>query len=353
MKKLCFFTGHYDPARQVIMNYLEKIIPPDISLSLFCAEKFDREKYSLKRTSIFEFTGPKIMALKELRKFCKENQIDFLITLTDSSEVALTVIYATLFTKTKVIFYFQGSPTLQLKNWLFLFYQFFIPRFLACSKEVSENIKRYLFFTRKKTFYLPHPVNVSVFSPEPKQIARKKIGLEGKKNIILYVGRVEFNQGSDYLLELVKKNPDKFFIFIGRLMDDNFKDLKLNNLKLIPFIENKKLGTYYSAADMSIFLSKRNSYPFPPRESLACETPVIVLDIEAFKSVPNNIMIKAKQDVHEIQKKIDYFFSLPEKEKKKLGKEGRKFIIGDSSEEIIKKKTLKYFFDFKKNFKDF
>src|SRR3989338_11515577 len=98
MKKLCFFTGHYDPSRHVIMNHVEKVMPKDVSVFLFCAGKVNK-KYNLERTQIFEFTHSKLEVLPALRKFCKENQIDILSTFTDSPETALAIIYATIFTK--------------------------------------------------------------------------------------------------------------------------------------------------------------------------------------------------------------------------------------------------------------
>ncbi len=345
MKNICFFTGHYDPSRHVIMTFLEKIMPKDASLFLFSAEEIE-EKYQFGRTKTFGFKGSKLKVPPVLRKFCKENEIDILSTLTDTPEVALSIIYATTFTKIKTILNFEGSPTFAFKNWSFLFLQFFIDRFLACSKEVSERVKKYLVFRRNNTFYLPNPINTKIFSPGDRKSARKNTHLAEYKKIILYVGRMEYNQGSDYLLKLVKNNPNIYFLFIGKILDENFNNLNLKNLKLIPFIENKKIPDYYRAADLSIFLCRRTSYPFPPRESIACGTPVIVFDIEAFKSVPENIMIKSPLDIKEIQKKINDFFSLSEDKKEKLRREGREFIIEDSSEEKIKDKTIKYLLKF-------
>ena len=121
-------------------------------------------------------------------------------------------------------------------------------------------------------------LNIEIFKPLDKEKLRKKFGFKDKDKICIYVGRIEPEQGSDYLLKLIKKNPDKKFILIGEMKDKNFQNKKFSNAIHIPFVLNKKLPEYYNLADLSLFFSKRNSYPYPPRESLACEVPVIVFN---------------------------------------------------------------------------
>ncbi len=91
-----------------------------------------------------------------------------------------------------------------------------------------------------------------------------------------------------------------------------------------------------------MFFSKRNSHPLPPRESLACGVPVILFDLDTFERLTTNSVKKVPQDLGKIQKEIDEFFQLPKTERDKLSKEGRNFIINDSSEEKLKDETLKY-----------
>ena len=91
------------------------------------------------------------------------------------------------------------------------------------------------------------------------------------------------------------------------------------------------------------FFSKRNSYPYPPRESLACGIPVILFDLNTFGQLKTSSAIKVPLSIGKIQEQMDYFLSLPEKEKKRMGDEGRKFILEDSSEEKMRNITLDYF----------
>ena len=346
IKKICFFFGHYDPARQVIMDYYEKLFPKDVELFIVCARKFDRKKYKLKRTEVTEFLNKKFIVPFRLRKFCKDNNIELLVNLTGQAEVALTLFLATIFTKTKQTFYFLGNPKINLKNCFFLFFQFFIGSFLSCSKEVSDKIKKFLLFSKKKTFYLPFPINIHIFTPKNKKKLRRTFDFKDKDKILIYVGRIELEQGSDYLFELIKQNPDKKFILIGELKDEKFKNEKFKNVMHIPFVLNYKLPDYYNMSDLSLFLSKRNSYPYPPRESLACGVPVILFNLDTFKRLTTNSVKKVPFNLEKIQKEIDKFFLLSKTEREKLSKEGRNFIINDSSEEKLKDKTLKYLLEF-------
>ncbi len=342
-KKLCFFLGHYDPARQTIMNYYEKIFPENVELFIACASKFDKEKYQLKRTKVVEFLDSKIAVPFKLRKFLKENNIDLITNLTGQAEVAFALFVSTIFTRTKRVFYILGNPKINLKNCFFLFTQFFTTGFLAICKEVSDKFKKFLFLRRKRIFYIPFPINVHLFSPKNKNQLRNKLKLKDKDKVLIYVGRIEINQGSDYLFKIIEKNPDKKFILIGEMMDENFKTNSFGNTIHIPFVKNEELPDYYNMADITLFFSKRNAYPYPPRESLACGIPVILFNLNTFGQLKTDAVKKVPFDINRIQQEINNFFSLPKKEKDKLSSEGRRFITEDSSEEKIKPQTLDYF----------
>ena len=345
IKKVCFFLGHYDPARQAIMNYYEKVLPKDLEIFIACASKFDYEKYKLKRAKVKEILDKKFIVPLKLRKFCKEKNIDLLINLTGQAEVALTLFTATAFTKTKSTFYVLGNPKINLKNSFFLFSQFFTDRFLSCCKEVADKLGKYLIFSRNKNFYLPFPIDTKLFKKNNTNL-RKTLGLKKEDNVIIYVGRIEFAQGSDYLQELVKKNPDKKFLFIGQWKDETFKSKNFKNIIYIPYVLHEELSDYYNLADLTLFFSKRNSYPYPPRESLACEVPVILFNLDTFGQLKTLAVKKVPFNLEKIQQEINKFFSLSKKERENLSKEGRSFIVKDSSEESVKNKTLKYLLEF-------
>ena len=104
-KKICLFFGHYDPARQTIMDYYEKIFPKDVNLTVACASRFDRERYKIK-APVIEFLDRKFIVPFKLRRFCRKNKIDLVVNYTGQAEVSMTLFLATVFSRTKSIFYF-------------------------------------------------------------------------------------------------------------------------------------------------------------------------------------------------------------------------------------------------------
>jgi glycosyltransferase involved in cell wall biosynthesis len=326
----------------VIIKYYETIFPKNIKLFVICANKINRgkEKYTFERAKAFEFLGNKAVVLFQLRRFLKKEDIDLVVGFGGESKILFTLFISTIFSKIKTIFFETVNPKISLGNSFFLFSQFFTTRFLSCCKEVSDEFKKFLFFKRRDIFYLPFPVNIHLFRPKSKDKLRSKFGFKDKDKILIYVGRIEFEQGSDYLLELIKKNPDKKFILIGEIRDKNFKEKKFKNLMHIPHVPNTKLPDYYNVADLTLFFSKRNSYPYPPRESLACGIPVILFNLDTFGQLATSAVKKLPFDIKRIQQEIDKFFLLSKKERKELSEEGRRFVIKDSSEEKLKDISL-------------
>lgn len=345
MSRVCFFFGHYGPSMHVIMNYYEKICPKDTEFFMVCATEIDKEKYKFEKTKVYEFLDKKQEVILKLRKFIRKNKIDLFIIFGGESKMAITLTLATMFTGTKTIFYFLNNPKINLKNQIFLISQFFTTRFLSCCKEVGDGFQKFLFLSKDKFFYLPCPINTETFKPKNKEKLRKELGLTKKDKVLVYVGRVEFEQGADYLFDLIENNPDKKFILIGEMKYEKFKEKKFENLIHLSHIPNNKVSDYYNIADISLFFSRRTSYPYPPRESMACGTPVILFNLNTYGQMTTKAARKVGFNIEEIQKEIDSFFSLSKKEKEEFSKEGRKFIIEDSSEEKIKEKTIKHLLD--------
>jgi glycosyltransferase involved in cell wall biosynthesis len=299
------------------------------------------DTFILKRTNKIVLTGSKFLAPIKLRRFLKEKKIDVIMNLSGSSEVALATGFATLFLKTKNIFCFNGYPKFYL-NWIFPFSQFFTYRFIAVSREGERLLKKYLFPSRHKTVYLPYPINVQLFRPKNKELLRKKLGFNKEDKIIIHVGRVEYAQGSDYLLKIIQKNPDKKFIVIGKVKDQYMEQNTFKNVRMISYLPHEQISDYYALADLSLFLTRRNSYPFPPRESLACGIPVVVFNIGAFNVMNTSAVIRSPFNAHLLNDRIQDFFRLPKDAIEKISREGRDFIMRDSSEEAIQEKTLQY-----------
>lgn len=106
------------------------------------------------------------------------------------------------------------------------------------------------------------------------------------KNLLLVIPNTKnTNKGFDFFKTLSERMPDLNFICIAY----NNRFSRINNLSLIPAIDDKKvLAQYYSKSDITLVLSKSETYCLPVSESLSCGTPVV-----GFKSGgPEEIAIK-------------------------------------------------------------
>lgn len=349
IKKLCLFTTSFGPNRQVIIDYLEKILPKDIELFLFTTKKH-KGSYKPQRTKIVDTNCNKYNSFIELRKFCKKKNIDRLINIGVVPQESAAMTFATLFTKTVFICFVLGDPITAFKTskgklkikTLFetiFFYplSLFPKKIFICSKEIFKILKKRLFF-RKNVFYLPPTIDTSFFIPKDKQKCRKKLKIGKKEKVIIYVGRIHYLKGSDILLRVIKDNPDKKFIIIGELMDKNFKKFKLTNLTLIPSKTHKELLDYYNSSDLCLFLSRIEGLPLVPREAMSCGTPSMISDILGSRHI--KYAIKVPFDIKKINKEINNFFNLSARERKNLSLSSRKSIVKEYGEDACKQSYL-------------
>ena len=106
---------------------------------------------------------------------------------------------------------------------------------------------------------------------------KEKLGLpEGK--IILNISHHFTTErgdikGGEYVLELANRMPDVMFLVAGRYKEG----LKLPpNIRLLGFVsDQQRMAEYYSAADLTLAVSKRETFSMPCAESLCCGTPVV------------------------------------------------------------------------------
>jgi glycosyltransferase involved in cell wall biosynthesis len=331
------------------VDYLEKIFPPEIELFLFTTEKF-KNQYSSKRVKIVDTHCNKYNSIFELRKFCINNKIDRLMNIGVVPQESIAMTFASLFTKTDFICFVLGDPVTALrfvenKAKLKTFFEtiFFYPlsifpkKMFICSKEIFKILKRRLFFL-KNIFYAPPTIDTSLFIPKNKKDCRVKLKLSSREKIVIYVGRIHVSKGSDILLQVIKDNPDKRFILIGKLMDKNFEKHTPANLTLISPKIHKELVDYYNASNLCLFLSKIEGLPLAPRESMSCGIPSIVSDILGSK--PIKYAIKVPLNLKEINKEINNFFNLPAKERKQLSSDSRNSIVREYGEDACKELYL-------------
>lgn len=141
---------------------------------------------------------------------------------------------------------------------------------------------------------IPNAIDPSEFNPEGVgDNIRKKHHLENSK-MILYVGRLKYHKGLEYLIESAQYTAaDVKYVLVG---GGEFKprlksltnELKLNDrIILAGEVPNSELPQYYSACDIFVLpsVSRLEAFGIVGLEAMASAKPVIISDIPGVREV--------------------------------------------------------------------
>jgi D-inositol-3-phosphate glycosyltransferase len=172
---------------------------------------------------------------------------------------------------------------------------------LAAEREVMRSAQRIISSTilekkelvrlydadERKISVIPCGVNMELFQPQDKRVARSKLGL-GEGKVILFVGRMEALKGVDNLIRALSLMPSDNrarLIIIGGdeysrpevvRLETLASDIGVGgNVKFLGPVAQNLLPLYYSAADVSAVTSYYESFCLVILEALACGTPVV------------------------------------------------------------------------------
>lgn len=118
-------------------------------------------------------------------------------------------------------------------------------------------------------------LDTDVFHPSESNI-KAELGIENKKMVFHATPKFDNDpaniKGGHYLIELAKMMKDTAFVIAG----NHPEGLELpDNMILVGRInDQRRLAEYYSAADLTVLTSKRETFSMIVAESLSCGTPV-------------------------------------------------------------------------------
>jgi D-inositol-3-phosphate glycosyltransferase len=171
-------------------------------------------------------------------------------------------------------------------------------RILAPTDREKDNLVHHYGVCSEKIGVIPCGVNLNLFQPEPKQVARKRLGFDPDDTILLNIGRFEPLKGIDRLLEAMTRLHDLKglrLVIVGGDGEEatatQFLKRKTINLGIgdkVIFagrIEQKKLPQYYSSADVLVMASHYESFGLVGLEALACGRPVVSTPVGAMEDL--------------------------------------------------------------------
>ena len=164
-------------------------------------------------------------------------------------------------------------------------------RLVAATENEKTQLSHFYDAPLERVSVIPCGVNLEIFHPVDKFIAREALGLGKFDEIVLSVGRIEPLKGLDRLIEACSliNRPNLKLLIIGgdeysRVEVDRLKGLSVelgigDRITFPGTIKQDRLSLYYSTADVSVVSSYYESFCLIILESLACGTPVVSTDV--------------------------------------------------------------------------
>ncbi|MFH1979538.1 MAG: glycosyltransferase [Patescibacteria group bacterium] len=226
---------------------------------------------------------------------------------------------------------------------------------------IAEKLVNKIFTASKESFRLKskkviitgHGIDIKKFKI---QSSKFKVQNINKKFKIITIGRISRIKNLDILIKaaniLRDKNSDFKINIIGAPISEKdkiyfeklkelIKEKKLENyINFLGSIPHKNINKFYQKADLSINLCPTGGMDKAVLESIACVTPVIVLNktfANTFGEFQNQLILK-NPDVNELAEKINQIIELPTPQKDKMKNAlYQTIVINHNLENLIKK----------------
>lgn len=164
---------------------------------------------------------------------------------------------------------------------------------IRVNQENIEELKQY----NKETYYIPNGFNQNLFFPTDQIEARKSLGLDLDKKILLSVGYLDEVKGHIYLIralnDLVKKkgftNLKLYIVGEGKYRNRLEKEIKALRLEEYIYLVGEKyhkdLPVWFNACDIFVLPSLSESFGIVQLEAFACGKPVVASDTAGSKQL--------------------------------------------------------------------
>jgi len=252
-------------------------------------------------------------------------------------------------------------------------------RIISESKIDCEGVIKDLNLNPEKVDLIYNGIDTDLFCYKTPNV-RNELGLSKNNPLVLFAGRLVRQKGIDILGKAIPlvldKKPDTRFLFIGE--DEEFfspfrswmelqaeKNGFISNLIFKGFQQHAELPGFYSACDVFILPSRKESFALVVAEAMACGRPVVATPVgivpELNQEKARGLKVVPKENIKELAKGILEMLSLTDQEKKYVAQENRELIrrnfcfsswtdqITNTYEKALKKKENIYKMQHRKN----
>jgi glycosyltransferase involved in cell wall biosynthesis len=228
---------------------------------------------------------------------------------------------------------------------------------ITCSEWLGNRASKSSLFQNVRVEAIPNPIDIEVFRPIDKKVARKKFNLDEDKKYILFAAmRVDaVGKGFAYFQEallvisnqlLVKgnSNSDIEILIFGQAQSSDFEELpfKVNILGRLSDLET--IAHAYSAASVFVIPSLEENLPNTIMESMACGTPVVGFEVggipEMIEHKQTGYLAKYKSSEN-LAKGI--YWTLFDSDYQVLANNSRQKVVDNYSEKVVAERYKKVY----------
>lgn len=226
---------------------------------------------------------------------------------------------------------------------------------IAPSRWMADSVKKSSLLGTKSIVNIPNTLDINVFKPSDKSEARKELGLNTEKFLLMsgfMPSRKDLHKGTPYLkeaIELFIKNhsfsaDSVELIVFGNRDEKNVPDFPIKTTFLGTISDDEKLALCYSAADVFLAPSLEDNLPNTVMESLACGTPVAAFTTGG---IPDMVNHKSNGYLAEYKSSSDLAAGIAwiyqEANRAELNLNARKMVEEHFSEPIIAQKHIQLY----------
>ena len=212
-----------------------------------------------------------------------------------------------------------------------------ITRVVAVSRGVAEDFVRRSGFPRKKVIIIPNGINPGDYDAPISQKEARRIFSLPEGFLFGMVARLRKAKDHEGLLEAFSRvlphMPKAFLVLVGDGPREAFlrsKVLQLGFNKRVIFLGRlapEKVPQVLKAFDVFVHPTFREGMPAAVLEAMAARLPIIATDAEGIEDIFDTPRcfgrLVARGDREALAKALLELYSLPEKERKRLGEEAR------------------------------
>ena len=210
--------------------------------------------------------------------------------------------------------------------------------FVGCSQWIATLAESSRLAQNCQVKSIPNPIDTTCYQPIDKQAARKKLGLDNNKRLILFgaMNTTAPMKGFRYLCEADKliQREDVQYIVFGKKSADLAAHLSHPVISLGYVSDEQQKALIYSAADVFVTPSLAENLPNMIMEAMACGTPCVGFQIGGIPEMidhKKNGYVAEYKNAADFAKGIDWSLS----SQLGLGAAARQKVLSAYSEEKV------------------